>query len=324
MDSPNRLIRDNYGRRVNYLRISVTDRCNFRCLYCMPPEGVHLLPREEILSYEEIIQVVKTAIRMGITKFRVTGGEPLIRPGIIGFLEELVKTPGVENVSLTTNGSFLLSYYQQLSAVGLGSINISLNSLKEDNFAELSGVSDFNRVWNGINALLDAGFNNIKLNTVIMRGFNDSEIMDFVRLTVSQPLVVRFIEHMPCGAWHNDSYKSTVPAGEIMKIIKTFGCLAPAHKNIGYGPAKYYQFENARGLVGFISPVSEPFCGSCNRLRLTADGQLKSCLLSTDTIDLKPIISSHSQLADAFIRAAMLKPGVHHNEELTVMSRIGG
>ncbi|MEW6026835.1 MAG: GTP 3',8-cyclase MoaA [Planctomycetota bacterium] len=354
MDNHNHLIQDNHGRRVNYLRISVTDRCNFRCLYCVPPEGVSLLPREEILSYEEIMQVVKAAVGLGITRFRVTGGEPLSRPGIIGFLETLVKTPGVEYVSLTTNGSFLLCYHQQLNAIGLGGINVSLNSLKRQGFAELSGVDGFNRVWDGINALIGNGFNNIKLNTVIMRGYNDGEIMDFVRLTVDRPLTVRFIEHMPCGVWQNDSYDSTVPSGEIMETIRTSGHLAPSPKSIGYGPARYYRFEDAQGLVGFISPVSEPFCASCNRLRLTADGRLKACLLSNDIVDVKSILMANSplaihaysgdacprplrrsgdearrgqrnsQLPDAFIRAAMLKPAVHHNEELVVMSRIGG
>ncbi|MDI6788870.1 MAG: GTP 3',8-cyclase MoaA [Planctomycetota bacterium] len=325
MDNHKCLIRDNHGRRVNYLRISVTDRCNFRCLYCRPPEGVPLLPREEILSYEEIIQVVKTAVRMGITKFRVTGGEPLVRSGVVDFLKTLVQTPGVQWVSLTTNGLLLQKYANQLIASGINSINISLNSLKADTFTKLSGgVDGLKDVRAGIDTLLKCGYKNIKINTVIMNDYNDDEILDLARLTINQPIALRFIEYMPCGNWQENSSGWTISARELISQIGTLGRLGPVSRQLGQGPARYYQLHGAKGIIGFITAVSQPFCATCNRLRLTADGQLKSCLLSTDTIDLRPIIHSDSQLSDAFIRAAMLKPAVHHNEELAVMSKIGG
>ena len=320
------MIRDSYGRLTNYLRISITDRCNFRCLYCMPPEGVPLLPREEILSYEEIIQVVKTAIGLGITRFKITGGEPLVRSGIIDFLKTLVQTPGVQWVSLTTNGLLLQKYASQLIDSGINSINVSLNSLKADTFARLSGgVDGLNDVRAGIDALLNCGYKNIKINTVVVNGYNDDEIPDLARLTITQPIALRFIEYMSCGNWQEKSSGWTISARELISQIGRLGRLSPASAGqLGQGPARYYQLQGAKGVIGFITAVSQPFCVTCNRLRLTADGQLKSCLLSTDTVDLKPIISSNPQLADAFIRAAMLKPGVHHNEELTTMSRIGG
>ncbi len=359
------MIRDSYGRQTNYLRISITDRCNFRCLYCMPPEGVPFLPREEILSYEEIMQVVKTAIGLGITRFKITGGEPLVRKGVVDFLKTLVQTPGVQWVSLTTNGLLLQKYASQLIDSGINSINVSLNSLKADTFARLSGgVDGLNDVRAGIDALLNCGYKNIKINTVVMNGYNDDEILDLARLTIDHPIALRFIEYMPCGAaaesrrlWRDGNWRSrsgvpiisgqeessgwTISTRELISQIGALGRLSPTSLGqIGHGPARYYQLpgvpmpsdtgrsarehRSAKGVIGFITAVSQPFCATCNRLRLTADGQLKSCLLSTDTIDLKPIISSSPQLVDAFIRAAMLKPGVHHNEELAVMSRIGG
>ena len=326
------VIRDSYGRLANYLRISITDRCNFRCLYCMPPEGVPLLPREEILSYEEIMQVVKTAIGLGITRFKITGGEPLVRSGVVDFLKTLVQTPGVQWVSLTTNGLLLQKYASQLIDSGINSINVSLNSLKADTFTKLSGgVDGLKDVRAGIDALLNCGYKNIKINTVVMNGYNDDEILDLARLTIDQPIALRFIEYMPCGNWQGNPSGWTISARELISRIGRLGQLESVSRQLGQGPARYYQLSGAKGVIGFITAVSQPFCATCNRLRLTADGQLKPCLLSTDTIDLKPIINSQStasrrdsQLADAFIRAAMLKPGVHHNEKLTVMSRIGG
>jgi len=308
-----------------------------------PSEGVPLLPRAEILSYEEIMQVVKTAIGLGITRFKITGGEPLVRNGVVDFLKTLVQTPGVQWVSLTTNGLLLQKYAAPLIASGINSINVSLNSLKADTFTKLSGgVDGLKDVRAGIDILLDSGYNNIKINTVVMNGYNDDEILDFARLTIDQPIALRFIEYMPCGNWRSRNGVPiisgqgnpsgwTISARELISQIGTLGQLESVSRQLGQGPARYYQLQGAKGVIGFITAVSQPFCATCNRLRLTSDGQLKSCLLSTDTIDLRPIISSQStasrrdsQLADAFIRAAMLKPGVHHNEELTVMSRIGG
>ncbi|MBI4711712.1 MAG: radical SAM protein [Planctomycetes bacterium] len=366
---------DNYGRRTNYLRISITDRCNFRCIYCMPPAGVPLLPKEEILSYEEILQVAKTALGLGITRFRITGGEPLIRSGIINFLENLIKTPAVEGVSLTTNGLLLKEYAADLHRLGINSVNVSLNSLKADTFARLSGVAaaparrslgaggesrperrggvdGLKAVRSGIDALLNCGYRNIKINTVVMNGYNQDEVLDFARLTIDKPLAVRFIEYMPCGAtaesrrlWRGGNWRSrngaptvasgqesppgwTISARQLLDQINMLGRLEPVNRRMGQGPARYYQLAGAKGVIGFITAVSQPFCATCNRLRLTADGQLKACLLSTDTVDIKPILRTNGisldKLQDAFVRTALLKPGVHHNEQLTQMSRVGG
>lgn len=333
-------LKDKYNRQINYLRISVTDRCNFRCRHCMPSEGITLLPREEILSYEEIIKVIDVALRLGITNFRITGGEPLIRTDIIDFLNQLIKTPRVESVSLTTNGFLLKEYFQSLKDIGLHNINIGINSLAEDNFTKFTGINGLQKVKQGIEALLQAGFSaksqwssgsggqHIKINTVIIRGFNDTELLNLARLTFEYPIYLRFIEYMPCGKWNDDSFGLTVPAEEIMAHIRTLGELSPINKIIGHGPAQYYQCKGAQGLIGFIAPISQPFCSQCNRLRLTADGQLKSCLLSMDTIDLKPILRTFpvplDELENAFFQAAALKPKTHCREKLTPMSRIGG
>lgn len=316
---------DNYGRRINYLRISVTDRCNFRCRYCQPSENVSLLRQDEILSYEEIMQVVMTAIRLGITRFRITGGEPLARPGIIGFLQTMAGTPGVEYLSLTTNGFFIKQYARQLGDIGLNGINISCNSRREETFSRLAGVDGLGRVWDGIEALLQSGQKNIKINTVLMRGFNDDEILDFAYLTMDRPVVVRFIEYMPCGNWQRSGFDQTIPAEDIIDRISVIGRLMPVSKWMGNGPARYYQLLGARGLIGFITPVSQPFCAQCNRLRFTADGHLKPCLLSAESIDLKPVLRhGEGNLNEAFSEAISFKPRVHQEEQLTVMSRIGG
>lgn len=325
------MLTDNYNRRISYLRISVTDRCNLRCVYCMPSGGIPFLPASELLSYDEMLNVVKTALSLGITRFRITGGEPLTRPGITGFLRAIARTPSVEWTSLTTNGLLLSEYYNKLKDIGLNSINVSLNSLQEETFSRLTGARGVRKVLGGIESLLQAGFKNIKINTVIMRGLNEQEIPDFVRLTIDKPLAIRFIEYMPCGAWKDDHSGRTIPADELIAGISRIGRLLPVDKPMGHGPARYYQLAGARGLIGFITAVSRPFCNSCNRLRLTADGKLKACLLAADTIDLKPIIRTNfsdsirqSQLSGAFAEISRLKPKSHHNEELTAMSRIGG
>lgn len=321
-------MRDLFGREINYLRISVTDRCNFRCRYCMP-EGVGpLLPREDILTYEELIEVVKAALRVGINKFRITGGEPLVRKGLIGFLQNLIKIPGVRETCLTTNGFLLKQYARQLKEIGLDSINISLDSLNEVRFAQITGVKGYSVVWEGIKELLRLEFNKIKVNTVIIRGINDDEILDFARLTVDYPIALRYIEYMPCGKWENTSMNLVMPTTEVATRITVLGGLMPVDESGSNGPARYYQFKGAQGEIGFISPVSKPFCSDCNRLRLTADGQLKSCLLSTETVDLKRILGcteeNLSLLEDAFVKAILLKPEFHHRERNVLMSKIGG
>jgi cyclic pyranopterin phosphate synthase len=325
---PNKKLIDKFGRHIDYLRISVTDRCNFRCFYCMPEEGIQLLPKEDILSFEEIITIVKYAVKAGINKFRITGGEPLVRNGVIGFLGKLKKLPGVKRVALTTNGLLLEKYYKDLKKAGIDGINISLNSLNGSTFCRLTRSKSFNKVRRGIRLLLKGGFKNIKINTVIMRGFNDKEIPDFIKMAIENPVAIRFIEHMPCGKWTADSLGQIVKTGDILDIIRKSENIMPEKKKLGVGPAHYYRIKGAKGFIGFIAPVSAPFCKECNRLRLTADGYLKSCLLSNKIVDLKPLIRgnefSSNAIRDAFKKAASLKPRVHCFEELTNMSRIGG
>lgn len=325
---PQNILMDNYGRRINYLRISVTDRCNFRCRYCTSPEDVPFLRSDEILSYEEIMQAIRTALQLGITKFRITGGEPLARPGIIGFLQAVSETADVEWLSLTTNGFFIKPFLNELVALELDGINISCNSLKDETFSRLTGVNGLGRVKEGIETLWQSGQKNIKINTVLMRGFNDDEILDFACLTIDRPIVIRFIEYMPCGNWQKSGFDQTVPSEDIFRQISAIGKLMSVSPRLGNGPARYYQLPGAKGLIGFITPVSQPFCDNCNRLRLTAAGQLKPCLLSTDVIDLKDILRSskptEEELKNAFIKAASFKPRVHQQEQLNLMSRIGG
>jgi len=324
-------MKDRFGREINYLRISVTDRCNFRCLYCLPPEGITLLPSSEILSYEEILEIVKTTIRLGITKFRITGGEPLVRKDVISLLQEMIGLSGMEKVSLTTNGYFLDEFAQDLSRIGLNSINIGLNSFNEDNFETITGVDGLKAVRKGLQHLLELGFNNLKINTVLLKGYNEEEISNFAQLTLEHPIAIRFIEYMPCGNWETN-LDSIVKGDEIIKqITENVGELIKIEDKLGSGPAQYYRLPNARGRIGFIMPVSQPFCADCNRIRLTADGHLKSCLLSEEEIDLKPILremrderEKRKELEELIKKAILMKPFSHSHKRNGIMSRIGG
>lgn len=325
-------MQDRFGRQINYLRISVTDRCNFRCFYCMPPDGIKtLLPSSEILSYEEILEIVKAGIKLGITKFRITGGEPLVRRNIIFLLQEMVNLPGAEKVSLTTNGYLLDDFAEELSKIGLHSINISLNSLDTDNFKTITGINGIKNVLKGIQHLLQSGFTNLKINTVLLKGYNEEEVLEFVRLTLIYPVAIRFIEYMPCGNWETH-LSEVIKGNEIIKqITENVGELIKIEDTLGSGPARYYCLPNARGRIGFIMPVSQPFCPDCNRLRLTADGHLKSCLLSEEKINLNPILRERGnekarikELEEVIKTAILMKPFSHSHKRNEIMSGIGG
>lgn len=325
-------MQDRFGREINYLRISVTDRCNFRCFYCMPPTGItSLLPPSEILSYEEILEIVKISINLGITRFRITGGEPLVRKDVIFLLQEMVGLRGIGSVALTTNGYLLDEFADSLIKIGLHSINIGLNSFDEDNFKAITGIDGLEKVRNGIRHLLESGFGNLKLNTVLLNDYNIEEVAEIARITLEYPVAVRFIEYMPCGNWETNS-DSVVKGDEIMRrITGELGGLIRIEDKLGSGPAQYYRLKNARGRIGFITPVSQPFCADCNRLRITADGHLKSCLLSEDEIDLKPILREMrderikmTELNEALKNAILAKPERHLSKRENVMSRIGG
>ncbi len=324
---------DRYQREINYLRVSVTDRCNLRCRYCMPPQGVSVVPRREILSLEEITRVVEAATEVGVKKVRLTGGEPLVRRGITELVRKLAGIPEIDDVALTTNGILLAGKAEQLKAAGLCRVNISLDTLKPGRFNFITRGGSLEAVWRGIEKSLEIGLHPVKLNAVVVRGFNDDEICDLARLSIKHPLHVRFIELMPFGTAAGYSREGYVPAAEIRSLIeKELGQLQEVRKLAGSGPARYYRLPGAPGTIGFISAVSDHFCGRCNRLRLTATGALRPCLFSEHEIDLKGPLrrgATRDELAGLIARAIQDKPGWHRlgQENFRTrknMSQIGG
>jgi cyclic pyranopterin phosphate synthase len=279
---------NNNNRIINYLRISITDRCNLRCMYCMPEEGIDFLPHKHILRYEEILHLVGLSVQKGIRKVRVTGGEPLVRKGFIEFLQQLSDIKGLKEITLTTNAVLLKQYAARIKACGIHRINISLDSLKPERFSRISGRDQFDRVWEGIQEAEFLGFDPIKINMVAIKGVNDDEILDFARLTLEKPYHVRFIEHMPIGnqnSWASEKFLSCI---EIFEQLQTIGALHPVHKRNNLdGPAQRYIFEGGKGEIGLIGALSNHFCDICNRLRMTADGHIRSCLFSDQEIDIK-------------------------------------
>ena len=305
---------DSYNRQLNYLRISVTDRCNLNCTYCRPRNRILKLSHNEILSYEEILRLVRVGIGIGINKVRVTGGEPLVRKGIYDFLVSLKALKGLEDISLTTNAVLLEENLEKLQKAGIKRVNISLDTLNPDKYWQITGYDFFSRVWNVILKAHAAGFNPIKLNTVVLPGINDDELTDLARLSLDYPFHIRFIEYMPIG---NSplKLKTQMLMPDIMERFKSLGRLIPVKNEIWDGPARRFKIEGAKGEIGLISAMSHHFCGKCNRLRLTADGRLRTCLLSDRYEDLKtPLRSgiSDKELADIILNAARRKPFRHH------------
>ncbi|WP_066636661.1 GTP 3',8-cyclase MoaA [Desulfolucanica intricata] len=324
---------DGYMREINYLRVSVTDRCNLRCIYCMPPDGIEMARHEDILSLEEIEQVIRAAADIGVRKIRFTGGEPLVRKGLVELVERTAAIPTIDDIALTTNGVFLPQYGEALKEAGLNRVNISLDTLREDRFQKITRLGQLADVWKGINTALRLGLNPIKINNVIMLGINDDEVLDFVRLTTEQPLHVRFIELMPIGSnntWTEGRYISNDQVRNT--IIKFFGELQEEKKVAGNGPARYYRLPGAPGTIGFISAISSHFCNQCNRLRLTSMGTLRSCLYSEQEVDLKVPLrqgAGRKELRQLIARAVKLKPEKHKMNEgwqdkERVMFQIGG
>lgn len=280
-------LKDQFERKIDYIRISVTDRCNLRCIYCMPSEGVRFIEHREILRYEEILRIVRIATKYGISKVRVTGGEPLVRRDLVSFIKSLSEIPGIEDISLTTNGVLLKLYAEDLFKAGLQRINVSLDSLDPLKYERITRGNHLSDVWEGIEEAERAGLRPVKINTVPIRGFNDDEILDFARLTIEKPIGVRFIEFMPIGAREIWDEKKFVSTDEIKEKIRSLGDLTPVNSDRQAGPARSYRLPGSLGSIGFISPISNHFCSSCNRLRLTADGKLRPCLFSESEIDLK-------------------------------------
>lgn len=304
---------DSFNRPINYLRISVTDRCNLRCIYCMPPEGISLNGRENILTYEEIVSVVEAAATIGITKVRITGGEPLIRPDLVGLIKKLSAITGIDDLSLTTNGILLARYARELKEAGLRRVNVSLDSLKPDKFRFIARAGELEEVLKGIETAHEVGLIPVKINMVVLRGINDDEILDFGRKTLEGDWNVRFIELMPFGEQQVAS-DYLVPVGEIKEKLSVLGTLLPASHNSGGGPARYYRFPQALGTIGFISPVTEHFCISCNRLRLTANGMLRPCLLDEYEVNLRDQVrcgGTLKEIAGIIKETALCKPEGH-------------
>jgi cyclic pyranopterin phosphate synthase len=320
---------DPFGRSINYLRISVTDRCNLRCIYCMPPEGVPQMSHSEILSYEEIRTVVQAAAELGINKIRLTGGEPLVRAELPELVRMLSQIEGIQELSLTTNGTLLKNNALALRQAGLSRINVSLDTLRPDRLRYITRLGRLKDVLEGISAAKKAGFDPVKINTVVMRGINDDEILDFARMTYEEGCHVRFIETMPFKG-----VADFVPSAELRQHIGLLGKLEPCTSITGNGPAIYYRLAGAKGTIGFISPLTElSFCSRCNRMRLTPDGRLRPCLLGEDEIDLKTPLrnnASMEELKRLILKAVASKPEHHHLEAANVrlvkrkMSQIGG
>lgn len=307
------ILYDRYKRNINYLRISITDRCNLRCTYCNPYNLVPKLPHDDILSYEELLRLVQVAVGLGISKIRVTGGEPLVRLDVYHFLKEIVAIKAIKDVSLTTNGVLLKDNIDKIKQAGVKRINISLDSLQRRNFEKITRRDLFNRVWEGIEAAHQEGFNPIKLNVVALRGVNDHEFEDIARLSFQYPFHIRFIEYMPMSdAMPGPSLQILTP--EIKKRLAKIGELIPVARRFNDGPAQRFRFEGAVGEVGFVSAISKHFCHQCNRLRLTASGALRACLLSDRQTDIKrPLRAgcSDDELARIFLQAIDQKPTGH-------------
>jgi cyclic pyranopterin phosphate synthase len=305
---------DSFQRPINYLRVSVTDRCNMRCIYCMPVAGVHQVSHLDILSYEEILTVVTAAAELGINKVRLTGGEPLVRLGVATLVEMLRQVDGVDDISLTTNGTLLGRYAAKLKQAGLSRVNVSLDTLKPDRFKAITRSSfQLSDVLAGIEVARTVGLNPVKINQVVMAGINDDEVLDFAARTISEGWHVRFIEFMPtAGVGSNGLH--FVSVADIKRKLASLGELEPCLPHVGNGPAKYFRFPGSQGSVGFISPVSEHFCFHCNRLRLTADGKLRPCLLSDEEIDLKQPLRCGASKEDlkGLIEAAVAKKPLRH------------
>jgi cyclic pyranopterin phosphate synthase len=326
-------MRDGFGRRVEYLRISVTDKCNLRCVYCMPMQGLEWLPREELLSYEEIASVVHTMARMGLRRVRLTGGEPLVRRDLPALVRLLAAVPGIEDISLSTNAVLLAPLAAELREAGVQRLNISLDSLQPARMDALSRrPGSHQAIFDGIDAAEAAGFDPIKINAVIMRGRNDDEIEDFARITIDRPWHVRFIEVMPTGDNLGISATEFVPAAEMLARLQNIGSLEPVAGPPGNGPATYFRFANGRGTVGVITPMSHNYCERCNRMRLTADGQLRPCLFGDIQTNLRTALRSGAPLEPLIKETLRIKPERHFliqgsaagSGGLRALSQVGG
>jgi cyclic pyranopterin phosphate synthase len=333
IDLTRALLADQFNRPITYLRISVTDKCNLRCIYCMPEHGLPWLPKSDILTYEEIAQLVKAAASVGVRSIRLSGGEPLIRKNLERLVREIADAPGIEDIALSTNGLLLEEQLQGLVDAGLRRVNVSLDTLNAQRFTELARRPGLDRVLAGIEAAIDAGLAPLKINCVVMRGKNDDEIAAFAEWTKHRAVYVRFIEVMPVHENLELQRDAYVSSDEILERVRAIGELQPATGPGGNGPAKYYAFPGAPGAVGVISPLSHDYCERCNRVRLTADGRLRLCLFGDYEIDLRTPLragASTEDLAETLRASMLIKPERHHLKlgetasRMRAFSEIGG
>ena len=326
------MLLDPFKRKINYLRISVTDRCNLRCRYCMPEEGISLISHADILTYEELLRIVRVFAKEGISKVRLTGGEPLVRKGVVEFISSLSQIEQIKDLSLTTNGILLKEFAQALKKAGLKRVNISLDSLKRERFHQITRRDGFEQVWEGIEEALHVGLSPVKINMVAIRGMNDDEIESFAKLTFNFPLTVRFIEYMPAGNGEEWKESHLLPIPQIKARLENLGKLITLPPDQWDGPAKRFRLEGSIGEIGLIGAVSSHFCGDCNRLRLTADGKIRTCLFSDEEVDLREILrngGSDADLKEQLIIALGKKPArhqidTHFKKCQRNMSAIGG
>jgi cyclic pyranopterin phosphate synthase len=323
--------KDSFNRSIDYLRISVTDRCNLKCIYCKPKDKLKDFNKSDILTPEEIVRFVRIACKFGLKKVRITGGEPLLNEQIIPLIESIKKT-GIRDLSLTTNGIMLAEKADDLKKAGLDRVNISLDTMNRDKYKTMTGGGDISAVWKSIERAEEAGLSPVKINVVPIRGLNDDEIVSFASLTLDRDYHVRFIEFMPsaCGIWDKDR---CVGSEEIKEKMLGLGELEKIEFK-GKGPSRNYRINGAKGVIGLISPLTDHFCGFCNRLRLTADGKIRPCLFSDQKIDIRTPIrngASDSEIEELFLSSVKAKPEKHYLHEnktshasLVSMSQIGG
>ncbi len=320
-------LRDSYKRKINYLRFAITDRCNLRCIYCIPYHGIEWKRHEEILSYEEIERLAKIALGMGISRIRLTGGEPLLRRDLPSLIASLNSLPGIEDLSLTTNGILLKDYIDELWEAGLRRINISLDSLNPEVYKRITRGGSLSQAWKGVMAAIEKGFNPVKVNVVLLKGSKEN-LESFTKLTLKLPIHIRFIELMDFLPNRDNLFLSGQEAKE---LILRGSSLEDVDSPKGSGPAHYFKLKGAQGTIGFIFPYTEHFCASCNRLRITADGHLRLCLFSDDEIDLKTPMrrGATDEEIEKIIREAIAgKPKnrwkAHRGKKGKKMSEIGG
>lgn len=327
------VLADSFERPITYLRVSVTDKCNLRCTYCMPEGGLHWLARDEILSYEEIVEIVRAAASVGVRSIRLTGGEPLVRRDLHRLVRAIAGIDGIDDIALSTNGILLEEQLGALVDAGLRRINLSLDTLRADRFEAIARRPGLDRVLRAIDLTLAAGLAPLKLNCVVMRGANDDELAAFAALTRDRAIFVRFIEVMPVHENLDLQRDAYVSSDEILERVASIGDLRPVAGPGGNGPARYYAFDGAAGAVGVISPLSHDYCERCNRVRLTADGRLRLCLFGDHHVDLRGPLRAGAGTAGiaALLRSAMaIKPERHHlrlgeaSSQMRAFSEIGG